>query len=173
MISSKDMEYVKLMDGQPLTGVCRESDMGDFSFGSEITVKNHKGINVKKSSFSLHLQCPFRVVSKTGEIIFTAYDMYLSCEGEWMENNSWDVKGGNRYDKKTKEWLVENPDLFVKNVDMNKQGDLKIIFSNKDILEVFINKSTNEECWRFFENCSHEDYLKDTSLRHLVIPGDG
>jgi len=172
MISEKALEYIKLLIGEPLYGICREADMGDIGFGMPITVKNHRGVERIKSSFALHLQCPFRIVSKD-KIIFTAYDIYLDYSGEWMPEMSWDVLGKNLYDKRTKEWFESNPSLKVENVEMSMQGDLKVIFNNGDKLEVFVNHSTDDECWRFFEMCSYEDYKSGIAHEHLVISGLG
>ena len=172
MISKKDKEYVKLMNGQPLSYVMRACDMGDLGFGEErMYIIN--GRERETTSLALHLSCPFRLVSQTGEIVFTAYDMYLSYDGERMEGMSWDVRGINLYDKKTKEWMQKNPSLFVKDIKMNNRGDLRIVLSNNDRLEVFVNNSTDEECWRFFEMSSDEDDIKGIARRHLVMTGTG
>ena len=172
MISKEDKEYVKLMNGQPLSHVMRDGDLGDIGFGEE-RVYAIDGKEIEVSPLALYLQCPYRLVSQTGKIVFTAYDTYLSHDGEWMEGMSWDVCGINLYDKKTKEWMQENPSLFVKDVKMNNQGDLKIVFSNNDRLEVFVNKSTDEECWRFVEISSGEDEIEGITYKLLLVTGTG
>ncbi|MDE7093596.1 MAG: hypothetical protein K2O52_01670 [Oscillospiraceae bacterium] len=149
MISEKAKKFINHLINQPVSSICREADMGDFHFGN----------------YALHIQCPFRMISNTGKIIVTSYDIYLDKNGNRLASTHWDRKGKNRYDIEIQKWLANHPDTFVKNVSLNMQGDLKIIFSNDDSLEIFVNCSTNEECWRFFE--PHAD------KEHLVISGIG
>lgn len=149
MISEKAKKIINHLINQPVNSICREADMGDFSFGN----------------YALLLQCPFRMISNTGKIIVTSYDIYLDKNGNRLASTHWDRKGKNRYDIEIQKWLTNYPDIFVKNVNLNMQGDLKIIFSNDDSLEIFVNCSTNEECWRFFE--------MHTDKKHLVISGIG
>ncbi|MDE7121006.1 MAG: hypothetical protein K2O42_02470 [Oscillospiraceae bacterium] len=164
MISKEALEYSKLLCEQPLYKIYRAADMGCFDFGRSIFVKNRKGV-VKCSSLAIHLQCPFRIISKDENIIFTAYDMYLSHSGERMKGMSWDVYGKNLFDLKSKAWMEANPGLYVTSVNLNQQGDLKILFSNGERLEAFVNHSTEDECWRFFE--------RNSAKAHLVISGIG
>lgn len=149
MISKKANSFINNLINQPVLAICREADMGEFSFGKYV----------------LHIQCPFRIISNIGKIIVTSYDIYLDENGEFLTNMRWDIKGKNLYDIECKKWFAVNRNLFVKNVDINLQGDLKIIFSNDDKLEIFVNCSTDEECWRFFE--------VNANKKHLVISGIG
>lgn len=170
MIHQKALDKIQLLQLQPLFAVTRSADMGCFEFGEgRIRRTNHKGEVRACSEYAIHLQCPFRLVSKRGEILFTAYDMYLSHTGERLEELSWDVPGANLFDKVTKAWLDANPNLYVMSVFMTPLGDLRILFSNDDYLEVFVNQSANvsadDECWRFFE--------RDSEKAHLVISGRG
>ncbi len=161
MIHQKARDYIQLLQGKPLFAVYRMADMGCFDFGI--------GEEQPYSAYAVHLQCPFRLVSKDGKILFAAYDMYLSHDGEWMEDMSWDVSGANLFDKSAKEWFNANPDLYVTSNLLTVFGDLKIMFSNEDYLEVFVNQSGNasadHECWRFFERHSER--------AHLVVSGKG
>ncbi|MDE6730411.1 MAG: hypothetical protein K2J71_06510 [Oscillospiraceae bacterium] len=164
MISKEALEYSKLLCEQPLCNVYRAIDMGCFDFGNRIFVKKRNNF-VACSALSIHLQCPFRIISKDENIIFTAFDMYLSHSGERMDGMSWDIYGKNLFDLKSKAWIEANPGLYVKSGDINQQGDLKILFSNGERLEAFVNHSTEDECWRFFE--------RNSEKAHLVISGTG
>ena len=161
MIHQKAQDYIRLIQGQQLFSVSRMADMGCFAFGS----------TEKQSwpTYAVHLQCPFRLVSKSGRILFTSQDIYLSHDGEWMQGTSWDTAGANLFDQSAKSWFNDNPDLYVTSVLLTPLGDLKIEFSNEDRLEVFVNQSANapadDECWRFLERCSESE--------HLVVSGRG
>ena len=48
---------------------------------------------------------------------------------------------------------------------MNSVGDLKIDFSNGYVLEIFIDTSEEEECWRILKMESDE--------KHYVVYGKG
>lgn len=48
---------------------------------------------------------------------------------------------------------------------VNEINDLKIILSNDDVLETFIDITNGDECWRFFE----VDTM--TRKKHLVVYG--
>lgn len=84
---------------------------------------------------------------------------------EKQNNFKWDVQGNNLFDEKSKLWLNDNSPIFVKEYKLNKFGDLKIIFSNQDSLEVFIDSSDNTECWRLIGPFLGE--------KHLVLTGLG
>lgn len=168
MIHQKALDYIQLLRTQPLFAVSRAADMGCFAFGEgRIRRRNHKGEERACSEYAVHLQCPFRLVSQKGEILFTAYDMYLSHTGERLEDMSRDTPGGNLFDKTAKSWFDANPHLYVTDVRITSLGDLKIVFSNGDSLETLVNQeldiSADHECWRFFE--------RDSEHEHLVVSG--
>jgi len=172
-IDNKDIEYIKLLIGQPLSGIKRASDMGDFGFGEKRAYKIYNGKERIAPFLALHIQCPFRLISRNERIVFSAYDMYLSHNGERMEGMTWDVCGVNLYDIKTNEWIRSSPPLFVKAAKINNQGDLRIVFNTNDRLEIFVNCSTEVECWRFFELSSYSDRAESILPKHLVMTGLG
>jgi len=159
--------YVNVIKGQPLIDIGRAADMAWICFGDIIKVKNYKGEYVEKSSFALHLQCPWRMVDTVNKkILFTAYDMYLpNSSTEWTEDFDWDIQGINRYDEQAKKWFGDNKNIIVEEIELDELGDLKIILSNHYNIEVFVNKSNETECWRFFEPGKDKE--------HFVMTGKG
>ena len=125
--------YINIIKGQPLINIGRAADMAWIGFGKTIKVKNYKGIEELKSSFALHLQCPWRMVdTENKKILFTAYDMYLpNSSTEWTDDFDWDIQGINRYDEQAKKWFGNNKNIIVEEVELNELGDLKIILSNR------------------------------------------
>lgn len=165
MISKKALNYIRVLLKQPLLYVSREADMLDIGFGEYIPFINHKGEHTKKPQFALHVQCPFRLVSKSGEIIVTAFDMYLNENGEYMQENEWDKLNTNRYDRILNNWKLVNTKLVVESISINNRGDLFVVLNNEDTIEVFVNNSTNHECWRLLSF--------NTDKEHLVVSGVG
>lgn len=170
MISKKCISFMKILVGKPLIGICREADMGDLSFGKLITFKNYKGEEKITSSYSLHIQCPFRIVSETdSKIVVASYDMY-SDDRLNIQTDTYQIE--NEYDEKVKEWFINNPNPIVKNVNVAACGDLTISFNGGYRLDVFINNSSKEECWRFFKTRIDKDGRKICN-EHLVVLGSG
>lgn len=82
------------------------------------------------------------------------------------ENFNWDVKGNNLFDKWCDDFNKNFSDnIVIKSIEINNFGDLKIKFSNSITLNVFVDTTSNDECWRFFVWHGKE--------RHLVITGRG
>ena len=49
------------------------------------------------------------------------------------------------------------PTITVQSIELSSTNDLKIIFSNNYILEVFVCGSTDVEQWRLFEHKESKD----------------
>lgn len=123
-----------------------------------------KGLDGK--DYAIHMQTFFRFCSEE-KVLITDMDKYqpISSMTEIQDFN-WDVRGNNLLDM----WCYEfnknlSDDIFIEFVEINDFGDLKIIFSNSITLTVFVDTTSDEECWRFFE--WHSD------KKHLVITGEG
>ena len=122
-------------------------------------------IDANKHEIAIHVQSTWRIVRER-KIIIASSDFYSPCTSLKNQNNfKWDVQGNNLFDEKSKLWLNDNSPIFVKEYTLNKFGDLKIIFSNQDSLEVFIDSSDNTECWRLIGPFLGE--------KHLVLTGLG
>lgn len=118
--------------------------------------------------WNLHIQSSWRIFNKERqEIKLASSDIYQpNSQMKCMEKFDWEVQGENLFDEKSAIWLKENKGLCVNNIGINMWGDLRVFFSNDDVLDVFVNTSEYVECWRLFEKSR-----KDT--RHFVVTGLG
>ena len=79
----------------------------------------------------------------------------------------WDIVGNNRFDEESQNHFVDTTmDFFVKKITISDVGDLTISLTNDFSIDIFVDSSENEECWRFFE-------AGNTNNSHLVVTGDG
>ena len=159
--------YVKLIEGKVLRDIGRASDMAWLSIGNTIKVRNLKGKEVLKGTFAIHIQCPWRMIDNEKScILFSSYDMYMPNKVFSQKKDfDWDIQGANLYDEKVIEWKNRYGDVLIESVYISSLGDLKMKLSNGHSIEIFINTSSSEECWRFFE-CN-------TKKKHLVYQGTG
>lgn len=166
MLKALGREYISNLIGEPIIDFGRATDMAWISLGKTFKVKNHKNEETEKSTFAIHLQCPWRMIQGHGcEILFASHDIYVpNTMTEWNEDFDWDVQGINLFDEKVSRWKSDNIPAYVVDLQYSNLGDLKLILSNNNILEVFINTSSNNECWRFFE-CG-------VDKEHLVVSGN-
>ena len=65
---------------------------------------------------------------------------------------------------KVKSWMNRNSPIYVSEYKINKWGDLRLVFSNNEYLEVFVDASDDTECWRFFKYAGNEEHLVVTGL---------
>ncbi len=116
--------------------------------------------------YALHLQTFFRICNDE-RILITDMDKYqqISPAGE-NEDANWDIQGNNLFDKWCNEFNNQlSNNVVIKSVEINDFGDLRIIFSNSLVLSVFVDTTSDDECWRFFVWHGKE--------RHLVVTGKG
>jgi|LSQX01.2.fsa_nt_gb hypothetical protein len=94
------------------------------------------------------------------EIVFGSSDLYDNKAGtEWSEDFDWNVQGANQYDEQVKKWLAANKDVYVEKIKFNVLRDLRLLLSNGHIFEIFVTLSSEDECWRFFEENSNRDHF--------------
>ena len=67
------------------------------------------------------------------------------------ESFDWDNPGVNKFDEWNDTYSSMLKKLVVKEVNFNLFGDLTICFQNDVFLEVYLEVTNDEECWRFFE----------------------
>lgn len=109
--------------------------------------------------YALHIQSSWKIVDTNRKIIIVAH------LDEFTEISQSNEKKETIFDKKMNEQrpIIEN--LKVITCSMNNVGDLKIKFSNGYVLEIFIDTSEEEECWRILKMESDE--------KHYVVYGNG
>lgn len=120
-------------------------------------------------SYSLHIQCAFRV-RRGAEILIGNLDMFYPTPAmaedptfSW-EAYDWDVQGANAYDQWARRIKGESIPFQVGSPTVSDCGDLTLPLGEGLFLELFLNQ-TVEEGWRFF--CLLPD------APHLVVTGLG
>ncbi len=163
------IQYLKeLLVDEQVSYFGRISNMLCVGFGEALKLKNYNGNTVTKSSIALHIQAAWRIISNS-KVLIASSDFYTpnsrlnSSEDFEYSEFEWDIQGNNLFDEKAIQWL--NNKLYVKNFYVSKIGDLKISFSNDDILEVFSDASDDTELWRIFKPGSKQE--------HIVMNGTG
>ncbi len=117
--------------------------------------------------YILLMQTLFRLCDDK-KILITDTDKYKNNESENDDDSfEWDVQGANIFDK----WISLNKEellkgLVVQNVKVSEFGDLVISFDKDLILTVYLEVTSETECWRFFEKGNDEKY-------DLVVLGNG
>lgn len=110
-----------------------------------------------KESYVLQVQAAWRIKEKNTKTIAVAQmDEFMQSE----ENKEITIFGIKIKNLKNK---IENN--LVTSCSMNDYGDLKIDIGNNYILEIFIDTSEEEECWRILKMESDE--------KHYVVYGKG
>lgn len=155
-------EILENMVNQKARAIGRASDLLWLGLGKTIDDTDYKGRAIKKSEYSLHLQCPWRIKDRNDFVVVASYDMYEpNSKTDWSEDFNWDIQGNNLYDEKVKIWFEEQ-ERFVVAYELKTNLDLIVIFDDGTFLEIFINTTTEVECWRFFPFKSEN---------HVVVSG--
>ena len=159
--------YLNILVNQPLRRIGRAANMLWIGFGETLMVTDSKGHIVEKNSISLHVQCAWRMVDRENKtILFASSDIYApNSSTEWTSEFDWDIQGINLFDEKSKIWIDSNARIYIKDFKFNMWGDLLLFLSNGNILDIYVNNSTDKECWRLFEYKSGKD--------HFVVNGMG
>lgn len=118
--------------------------------------------------YALHLQTFFRFCSREA-VLVTDSDKYQPASPEVDLDSGtfdWDVQGNNVLDKWCEEFnRTLSGSVTVTSVEINRFGDLKVCFGNSLTLFVYVETTSEDECWRFFEWHGEGE--------HLVITGRG
>lgn len=173
------LETVRQIEGKRLNKITRAASMGCFGFGDlvKVTKKSSTLRNNLESHeeflprWSLHADCCFRFACGD-TILLTRSNMFLPSEKlmqtqdfDWG-NYAWDVPGNNYFDEIVlHHFQLESTAFVVQKVTVNQFGDLTISFDNHFMLEIIVDLSGPNECWRFFD--------MSADAEHLVILGDG
>lgn len=172
-------EKLSVLFGQSISDVHRAGATVCLGIGDKIEVELPKRTAPKTfvkervlvSEYALHIQCAFRltcgdkIIAATSDIFQPTEEALENPDFDW-DNFNYDVKGGNQFD-----WVMENwiapyyAEFVVKEISVNKFGDLKISFQNDYVLELMVDVSLDAECWRFFS-----PGVEDS---HLVVLGTG
>lgn len=170
MVEEKLYNFLEQLNGQKIVNIGRASNMLCLGIGDEIESFNRNGKLIKRSTINLHVQSAWRIAdSQKREILLASSDFYSPQSTideksfDW-DKFDWDVYGNNLFDEKALNWLNKRVPIYIEKYNINRYGDLQLIFSNNEELRVFVNSSTYTEAWRLFRYKSEE---------HLVFTGLG
>ena len=143
---------VEQLKNQKLVSIGRTCNLLWINLGTEILKKNRYGKEIKAGEYVVDFQCAWRIQDcKTKDIKLASGDMYEPCSTiEWSETFEWDVQGNNACDEKLPILFPAGQQIYVKDVFLSENGDLKLVFSNDLIFSCFVDDSLGRECWRFF-----------------------
>ena len=155
----------KLLD-KPICDIGRVSNMLWLGIGETIKMRDKNGHEIRKSTIALHVQSMWRIVNKEkNEILMASSDFYSPNSTLTEDKNfEWDIQGNNLFDEKSKIWLDKEKLICIKDYKLSRWGDLMLIFSNNDCLEIFVDSSDNIESWRILKCNSNEEHLIVTGL---------
>lgn len=159
-------DRLKIIENLPLRYFGRACNLFWIGFGKLVKRKNSRGIYDEIAEYSLHIQCPWRIV-RNNVIVIASQDIYIPKTNiEWTEDFDWDVQGENIFDEKTNQFFSNyNDNLIVSRVLVDEYGGLEIDFNDEFKLQIFPSASVDEEVWRFFKT-------KDLNS-HFVVTGIG
>ncbi|WP_294361036.1 hypothetical protein [uncultured Clostridium sp.] len=154
---------IKELEGKNLDSIGRCSDLVWLAFGNMISRWNErKKASIKVPEYSLHIQCPWRIIYKS-QIVLGSRDVYLPSsihtEDQLFE---WDIEGNNRFDELKNLFSNKKDNKFlVKLFEVQDDGSIKITFYNDYVFEVVPDTSSaEEEMWRFFEPFFGNHYVR-------------
>lgn len=123
-------------------------------------------------SYELQIKCAWKLLGEEGTCVKRG-DIYMPSEklysGEFDYNKfdfdsfKWDIEGNNDFDDtclilnseikdKTEQWKVSK-------IDINKYGELFILFDEDSKLETFISTSDKIENWRLIDLKTGKNYI--------------
>ena len=143
--------------------------VGDKPISNKVQNKQFEEV-CRRLKLTLYIECSSRFRCR-GKIILAKSDLYCPTheqqereDFDWLKFD-WATQGNNIYDGLLlKHFSTGTSKFVVEKVTVGKFADLKINFTNGLILEVFVETSGHDECWRFFE-------ADRIDQEHLVITG--
>lgn len=176
-MDEKTEAALSVLIGQPLRKITRAADTLCLQFGQMVEKKAPvRGEDEKwtvgtimAGEYALQISCCFRLFC--GEKMVSAKsDLYqISAEAAQHfsegvpEDFDYDIVGNNRLDEIISSTLNDLRGFQVKDIKVGRLGDVRIRFANGFEMEILIDVSGGQECWRFFRQ--GED--------HLVMTGSG
>ena len=153
--------------GQPFLGMTRAIDMLCLNFGNswkdDAIQCRGRAFPVRYPEYSLHLQVQWRFVS-ADRIVLGSRDIYEPFSPNVGENWEYDLIGrpdseSSIFDVVSKQVSQELMGHHVTECSVSPMGDIRSIFSNGIIFEVFIPASYQDEEWRLIDFANDEHFV--------------
>ncbi|NMP38584.1 MAG: hypothetical protein GX051_10790 [Clostridiales bacterium] len=140
----------------------RSCELVDFGFGDIVKDKTLSGKELVRASYTLHLQCPFRV-SVSNKIITGSDDLFISpFDGnDFVDLN---LQHTCLFDYQVEKFRKAHPSEYVQKISLNTFGDVCIEMTTA-VISIFVTNSSQDESWRFFQTVKKKN--------HLVYEGGG
>ena len=150
------MLNVEMLQGTKLNAIGRAAAMCWIHFGDLIQIESRSGVRTV-GQYALDVDCPWRIRCNS-KILLASTDMFEPASThQYDETFEWDIQGNNLFDERVTMLCNNEPIITVQSIELSPTNDLKIIFSNNYILEVFVCGSTGVEQWRLFEHKKPKD----------------
>lgn len=145
-------DRLSIIIGLPLAKAGRASSLAWFHFGKLSVVKGWNNKEKIVGEYALHIECAWRITRGT-DILITSRDIYQP-NSKWTgteESFEWDTIGMSLFDEKIDD-VINNgqPPIFTQSIQVDDFGGIKLSFTNGLCLELFSDKSSSDEIWRFF-----------------------
>ena len=149
------------LKGKKIQYIGRCLDLVWIGFGDIIERKTKQGVD-KIAEYSLHIQCPFKIVDKC-KIVVGKSDMFVSATDK-EDTVDLNLQNNTLFDLKAKTLMDSFNTEKIIDVELNEWGDLFIYLDSINIA-IFIDNSTDDESWRLFRTGSDDE--------HAVVSGTG
>lgn len=180
----KIKKTLSVLQGLPLSKIARRESTLFLHFGEMIEIdsrskvdENGNPLKVLSGQYAFQTQCFCRISYGRG-IILGENDWYLPSAAllsypdfTWerfqdavSEGNMFyhDLEGNNRLDETIADKFDKPKGYKVYKIKVTPLGDVLIKFSNRHRLEIRVNISADEWCWRFFRSADNYDLLAVT-----------
>ena len=142
--------------GLSFTRTTRAANMECIKFGDKIATDKSGSFNI--GLYALHLQCPWRIVSKN-KLLIGSQDVYEPInEIKPGDDFDWEQIGQNLRDNKLEHFL-KDVIWKVNNVTADEYGGLDIDFGDDVRLQIFpalSKKDQYSEYWRLLDHTQEE-----------------
>lgn len=166
MTETKSSQYLNRVLNKQIRVMGRASNMLWIGIGEKVMSANRRGEEVEKSEFALHVQSTWRIINTEKKEILLASSDFYSPREETISNKNfeWDIQGNNLFDKKAPVWLQKVKPVFIEQYKLNRWGDLLLVLSNGERIEIYVDASDNTECWRMLDSNNKNEHLVMTGL---------
>lgn len=155
---------LKVLKGQKLNIIGRASNLFWIGFGEMVKVPQGKTGFKETSEYGLNVQCMWRL-KQNGTILVANMDVYTPKSDTMdIEVFNWEEKGSNLFDLKVQGLSKNLGEVYVVKVEATATGDIKLTFTNNWILEIFVDVSDDNECWRFLKSGDLDSHMMVSAI---------